>query len=89
MHSKLTAVLRRRLFSPFTNTTITWLNPFISDIEAGELNVNLDMYYTYVHPILSKEAQERYWLEPYSKLTDSTNSVGPDLVLLNLQTVGG
>ncbi|CZR66617.1 related to reticuline oxidase precursor; berberine bridge enzyme [Phialocephala subalpina] len=74
---------------PFDDAGITWLNPFISDIEAAESNVTLGMYYNYADPTLSKEeAHERYWLEHYGRLKGIKESVDPGLVFLNPQTVG-
>ncbi|KUJ09586.1 FAD-binding domain-containing protein [Mollisia scopiformis] len=74
---------------PFNDAGITWLNPFVSDIEAAESNLTLGMYYNYADPTLSKEeAHERYWLQHYGRLAEIKKSVDPDLVFLNPQTVG-
>ncbi|KAF8853592.1 FAD-binding domain-containing protein [Acephala macrosclerotiorum] len=74
---------------PFDDAGITWLNPFISDIEAAESNLTLGMYYNYADPTLSKdEAHERYWLEHYGRLKEIKEGVDPGLLFLNPQTVG-
>jgi len=74
---------------PFDDAGITWLNPFVSDIEAAESNVTLGMYYNYADPTLSKdEAHERYWLEHYGKLAEIKKDYDPNLVFENPQTVG-
>lgn len=74
---------------PFDEAGITWLNPFVSDIEAAESNLTLGMYYNYADPTLSKEeAHERYWLQHYGRLAEIKKRVDPNLVFLNPQTVG-
>jgi len=73
---------------PYPESGLSWLNAFVSDIEAAEGNAKLGMYYNYADPTLSKpEADAHYWLGNLERLEKVKKRVDPGLLFLNPQSV--
>jgi creatinine amidohydrolase/Fe(II)-dependent formamide hydrolase-like protein len=68
---------------------MSFLNGWVSAIEAGDPGVKHGMYINYADTNLTKsEAHTRYWMDHYSKLVDLKTKYDPKKVIEGPQLVG-